>query len=325
MPISIVVGGQFGSEGKGKVSAFFSKELNATFAIRCGGPNSGHVVINEDGNKCVFRQLPTATIYHSNLGICAGSYIDLEILMSEINIYNVSKERLFIDENAIIITDEHKRLELGLKDNIGSTGSGTGKCLSSRINREHILFAKDVEILRPYICDLSFILRQELNLKNRILIEGTQGFGLSNIHSSFYPYVTSRDTTAAGFLSEVGLSPLDVDDVILVFRTFPIRVSGNSGPLKNEISWELLSKEIGRKTEERTTVTNKIRRIARFDLDLVVKAINNNNPTKIVLNHCDYLSKENLEILVKEMKHNCGIKIDYYGFGPSLLIKCNII
>jgi len=65
-----------------------------------------------------------------------------------------------------------------------------------------------------------------------VIIEGTQGFGLSLLHAADYPYVTSRDTTAAAFVSEAGLSPLDVDDIVLVLRAFPIRVGGNSGPFK---------------------------------------------------------------------------------------------
>jgi len=62
MPVSIVVGGQYGSEGKGKVAHFFAREMKASFAVRCGGPNSGHTVIDEQGNARIFQQLPTAAI-----------------------------------------------------------------------------------------------------------------------------------------------------------------------------------------------------------------------------------------------------------------------
>ena len=67
----------------------------------------------------------------------------------------------------------------------------------------------------------------------KVLVEGTQGSGLSVYHSTFYPKATSRDTNAAGFISEVGLSPRLVSEIVLVFRTFPIRVAGvQAGPLR---------------------------------------------------------------------------------------------
>ena len=66
----------------------------------------------------------------------------------------------------------------------------------------------------------------------RVVIEGTQGFGLSVLHGGYYPKATSRDTTAAGFLAEAGLSPLDVDDVTLVVRAHPIRVAGEFGTVR---------------------------------------------------------------------------------------------
>ena len=56
MPVTVVVGGQYGSEGKGKVSAILAKEMDATAVVRCGGPNSGHTVYDDSGRKYVFRQ-----------------------------------------------------------------------------------------------------------------------------------------------------------------------------------------------------------------------------------------------------------------------------
>ena len=101
-------------------------------------------------------------------------------------------------------------------NSIGSTGSGTGEAVLSRIKRNsNLLFAKDATELKPYIQNTKAFLRSRLDKNKRIILEGTQGYGLSLLHSEHYPYVTSRDTTAAGFLSEAGLSPLDVDDVVL--------------------------------------------------------------------------------------------------------------
>ena len=126
----------------------------------------------------------------------------------------------------------------GLIGSIASTGSGTGEAVIHRIRRRRDLaFGKDVPELRPYISDTKAFLRKELLKNRRIILEGTQGFGLSLLHSKHYPYVTSRDTTAAGFIAEAGLSPFDVDDIVLTIRAFPIRVGGSSGPLEFETSW----------------------------------------------------------------------------------------
>ncbi|MBA2726458.1 MAG: adenylosuccinate synthetase [Actinobacteria bacterium] len=127
-----------------------------------------------------------------------------------------------------------------------------------------------------------------------IIVEGTQGIGLSLHHSECFPYATSRDTSAAAFLSEVGLSPLLVKDILLVLRTFPIRVAGNSGPLAGEITWEELSRR-SRSPEplvEFTTVTQKVRRVAEFDWDLAHRAVRISRPTGLAIHGLDYLNSQ---------------------------------
>src|SRR5260370_22311400 len=100
--------------------------------------------------------------------------------------------------------------------------------------------------MSQYLTDGSDEVNRDLDYGKKVLIEGTQGFGLSLYHSDHYPKTTSRDTTAAGFLSEVGVSPKLVTEIVVVFRTFPIRVAGDqAGPLANEIKWEHLQRESG--------------------------------------------------------------------------------
>lgn len=94
MPVTVVVGGQYGSEGKGKVAHFLAREMNASVAIRCGGTNSGHTVIDPDGNPIIFRQLPTASILPDiAIVLCAGTYIDIDILKKEIEISGLNADR----------------------------------------------------------------------------------------------------------------------------------------------------------------------------------------------------------------------------------------
>lgn len=218
----------------------------------------------------------------------------------------------------------------GLIRRIGSTGSGTGAAIAARINREaSLLFAKNISELEPFIGNVPKILRNALARQERIIIEGTQGFGLSPLHARLYPYVTSRDTTAAAFVSETGLSPLDVDDVILTIRSFPIRVAGNSGPFPlpdDEIDWETITSEGGHELpiEEKTTVTKLVRRVARFNPKIVRQAIAINSPTRIVLNHLDYIcsvdsedSDQRVKGFVDQVKKSIEKPINYLGFGPK--------
>lgn len=337
MAVSIVIGGQYGSEGKGKVAYYWAKKVNAAAVVRVGGCNSGHTVYSENNNRYAFRMLPTSCILENIVSILpAGAYIDISVLLEEIKIAGISCDNLKIDPNAVIIRNEHKieEMTLGLKEKIGSTLSGTGAAVMERIKRDKssvVLMAKDVEELKPYITDTKTYLRKLICEGRHIVIEGTQGYGLSNYHAKAYPYATSRDTTAAAFLAETGLSPLDVKHIIMVIRTYPIRVAGDSGPLKNEIDWKKVTEESGATEylEERTTVTCKVRRVAKFDSEIVRDAIVANRPDVIVLNHLDYLdyaNKNNEQLsdyqksFVHMVEEEINQKINYYGNGEMNLI-----
>ena len=336
MPVTVVVGGQFGSEGKGKVAHFFAREMNASVAIRVGGPNSGHTVINPSGDPLILRQLPTAAILPSVTCILgAGSYIIPELLFQEILLTGLHKERLFIDPHAVVITDEELRSEResSLRQSIGSTQSGTGAAVSRRISRgSKGVFAANDERLKPFVRSVTTFLREQLTNNERIILEGTQGFGLSLLHSSYYPVVTSRDTTASGFLSEAGLSPFDVDDVIMVLRAFPIRVGGNSGHLPEEINWDQVTEESGSQAKivEHTSVSKSVRRVAHFSPEIVLDAIRVNRPSRVVLNHVDYVDvncfgsnslTEKALRFVEQVELRIGSKIDYVGCGPASMSR----
>ena len=150
--------------------------------------------------------------------------------------------------------NEHKQWEAaaGLAGAIGSTGSGVGAAVMASVARGADNFelesfeAVDHPELEPFVCDTSDHLRGQLNAGYRVIVEGTQGFGLSLLEGGFWPKATSRSTTAAGALAEAGLSPIDVDDVTMVIRSFPIRVAGNSGPLVDETTWEDIARKARR-------------------------------------------------------------------------------
>jgi adenylosuccinate synthase len=197
--------------------------------------------------------------------------------------------------------------------------------------RAKSILASEAETLRPFLRDVPLLARKLASSNKRIIVEGTQGFGLSVLHSRDYPNVTTRDTSAAGALSEAGLSPLDVEDIVLVLRAFPIRVAGNSGPFHaEELTWEQLTKEGGH-TEplhERTSVTGKTRRVARFDPGVVRQAIAVNRPTTVVLNHVDYVDTTSTASslspravgFVGWVESEIGTRVDLIGLGPDVLL-----
>jgi adenylosuccinate synthase len=124
---------------------------------------------------------------------------------------------------------------------------------------------------------------------------------------------------------------LDVDEVVLVIRAFPIRVGGNSGPLSREVDWKTLALESGCREDlvEYTSVTKTIRRVARFDHEIVRQAILVNKPTTAVLNHLDYVDAASRQLnaltfkssaFVEDLEHRLQCQIDYFGFGPSSLV-----
>lgn len=337
MPVSIVVGGQFGSEGKGKVSLELVRMADAPriAVVRVGGPNSGHTAYNRAGQKFALRQLPAGAIDRNvDVVFPAGSFIDLDVLQNEIELLDYPRDRIFISPFSNIITPEQRawEVEAGLISGIGSTGSGVGAAIMASVAREAANFplqrrdAQHCQPLEQYLCDTTTKMRQWLSDGARVVIEGTQGFGLSLYDGGFWPKATSRCTTAASALAEAGLSPIDVDEVVLVIRSFPIRVAGTSGPLPKETSWDEIARAAGIDVsiQEFTTVTNKLRRVGEFDAEIVISAIESNNPTTVVLNHLDYvghgLNEHSVESLrkrfVTDVEASIRRRIDFVGYSP---------
>ena len=163
-----------------------------------------------------------------------------------------------------------------------------------------------------------------------VVVEGTQGFGLSLYHAEEWPYRTSRDTTAHSFLSEVGVGVRDFE-VIMAVRTYPIRVAGNSGPLPDEVTWEDVQRDSGYpySIEEFTTTTNRLRRVARFDWKVVNQAVAANAPTQLALHGADYLDYANFRVtewaslttsarqFVAGLESKTGVPVAFVGTGPT--------
>jgi adenylosuccinate synthase len=325
MPCIVIVGGFYGDEGKGKVIAYLAKKDNCSIAVRGGvGPNAGHTFVDE-GKMYKVRMLPSAALNRSTrLLIGPGVLINPEILLKEIEMFNAS-DRTFIDTQCGIIDQKHiekDNLEDHLKGFIGTTGSGTGPANADRAFRL-LKLAREVDALSLYLEDVSSSVNYSLENKENIIVEGTQGTFLS-LYYGDYPYVTSKDVTASGICSDVGIGPKKVDEVLVVFKSYVTRVGG--GPLQDEVTREEAEK---RGWLEYGSVTGRERRSSPFDMNLAKKAIRLNSATQIAITKLDVIFPETRGIrefnklsekakeFIENIEAETGVKVILIGTGAE--------
>ncbi|MFJ6701071.1 adenylosuccinate synthetase [Streptomyces sp. NPDC091272] len=285
MPGTIVVGGQWGDEAKGKICSYLAMRDDPAISVRAGlGPGAGHTVVHE-GRTLRMRQLPSAVINpRTRLLLGAGVLIRPEVLLREIDELQV-QDRVGIDHRASVIEPEHVEAEARdafLTDRVRSTGSGHGPALAARAMRTGRR-AEDVPELAPYLVDVAAQANTALDEGRHVLVEGTNGYGLSVLFGS-YPYTVGKDSTASTAAADAGLGPLAIDEVVLAFRTYPIRVG--AGPLPTEIP-QSRAEELG--IVEFGTVTGRRRRVGTFDLDEARESVRVNRPSRIALTFLDYI------------------------------------
>lgn len=311
--VDVLIGGQYGSEGKGNIVSYLAREYDVM--VRVGGPNAGHTVASSAG-PYTYHHLPSGSRdVSARLLLGPGMTIRLPGLLKEIEECGIGVDRLFIDPQATIIEDEDIEAEkVHLVSTIASTGSGSGAAAARRIlsrGKATIKLARDVEELRPYVGipgnyhgSTSDRLEEAYRNGHSILLEGTQGSGLSIFHGD-YPHVTSRDTNVAGCLAEAGISPSRIRKILMVIRPMPIRVGDpdgdqghTSGALKHSTTFDKIAEFAGLEAEvlnaaERTSTTRRNRRVGWFEWDQFRKACALNAPTDIVLTFADYLKSTN--------------------------------
>lgn len=326
MPSTIVVGGFFGDEGKGKIVAYLAKKDKPHIVARGGvGPNAGHTVIIE-GKKYGLSMVPSGFVHEkARLLIGSGVLINPEVLKREISQLKLEKQ-IGIDWRCAIIEERHieedKKNE-ELKGKISTTGTGCGPANAERALRR-IKQAKEEKQLEEFLCDAPLVINNVLNEGKYVLVEGTQGFGISLFYGT-YPYVTSKDTTASQIAADVGIGPTKVDDVIIVFKSFPTRVG--AGPFETEISEK---KSFYLNIEEYGTVTGRKRRIGMWDSKMASYAAMINGATMAALSGLDRmdvackgirkyeeLSKE-VKNFVEKVEKELHIPVVLLSTGPEI-------
>lgn len=290
--LDVVVGGQFGSEAKGHaVQRLAEKRIfdhGSARIIRVAGPNAGHTGYDPKGEAWALRQVPVAAVVPGDaiLEIAPGSEIDPVVLLDEIdrlsNAGLLRDKTVVVSAEATIITEAHKIAEADglLTARLGSTGKGIGAARADRIMRTANRLADDENLVaRLESRNVLVVNKSYPTPSTPTIIEGTQGYGLG-VHAGFYPQCTSSDCRAIDFLAMAGINPWNWESedltVWVMARVFPIRVAGNSGPLKDEVSWT----ELGL-PEEYTTVTKKVRRVGKPDWQLVRQAVEANGPNNV--------------------------------------------
>lgn len=318
--LTIVVGGQYGGEGKGKICAFFAQHFRYDFVCRTGGVNSSHTVT--DGEKTWrLRMMPASCVVDQSPVVLfgAGSLLHLPTLFRELTALNYDPSKVWIDPRAGIVTDDivsQQRSDARYSE-IGSTLTGTGYATAARAMRK-LPLAKDVPDLRVFLHDVSETLHNVAQTKS-ILVEGHQGAGLSNYHGD-YPYTSSRDCTASALLSEIGLGPHVPLRVILAIKVFPTR--NHAGTLPGEISEQdadrLGVREFGGGS---WNIADRRRRVGVFDIEDVRKAVRLNSADSIALTGFDYLHPRLKGVAsFNELRHEVRAHLEALGerFGAPI-------
>lgn len=337
-----VVGGQYGSEGKGAVAAHLARQPHngPTGTIRVAGPNAGHTSIDDNGTPWPLRTIPATAAVNptEQLLIAPGSEIDREVLNREIQALTSGGHdvlhRLHIDSQATVLDpiyiEEEKALTM--HERLGSTAKGIGAARAARIMRTARIWGGD-----SFSANTTQVANEILDNHGRIIIEGTQGYGLG-LHAGHYPQCTSSDCRAIDFLAMAGLNPwqsnIDRFHIYLATRPFPIRVAGPSGPLHGETTWDALGLPV-----ELTTVTKKPRRVGHWDPDLIRAAVTANGgpPTvRLAVTMFDHVhpdlagvgGKIKIEDLPKaarghvwSIEKDAGASVHLLGTGPATMIE----
>jgi len=288
MTCTVIVGGFFGDEGKGKIVSYLAIKDNPKIAVRGGvGPNAGHTVVFRQ-RESKLRMLPSAVINEkTKLMIGPGVLVDPNVFLKEVEEFN-AMHRVTLDKQCGIIEEKHiekDRLDAYLKGKIGTTGTGCGPANVERIMRTAKM-AKDVPMLLRYLGDVPFLVNEAISMGEVVHVEGTQGTYISLYHGT-YPFVTTKDVTASAICSDVGVGPKVVDEVILVFKAYVTRVGAG------ELPGELTEQEAERRGWlERATVTGRTRRSAPFNYELARRAVMLNSATQIAVTKFDILFPE---------------------------------
>jgi adenylosuccinate synthase len=308
----VVIGAQWGDEGKGKIVDYLANE--AQIIVRyAGGANAGHTIVI-GGEQYALHLIPSGVFYSDKIVILgAGMVIDPVALFDEIKMLEDrgidTTGRVLISDRAHLVLPRYikidKERDAARKKPIGTTGRGIGITYSMKSDREGIriadlawkdkieeLEAEDRDFLAPYTerllamsVDLASYLVHRKN--SQVLFEGAQGT-LLDLDLGTYPYVSSGMSCAAGAAVGGCIGPRAIDKVLGVFKAYSTRV-GN-GPLPSEFdpqSEDELCRFVRETGREYGVTTGRPRRCGYLDLVSLRYACITNSIDSLVMTHLD--------------------------------------
>ena len=321
MPGIVIVGLQWGDEGKGKISYLLCRDADCVVRFQ-GGANAGHTVVVE-GRKLKFNILPAGSAAGARPCIASGTVVDLDEVFEELEMLKSMglEARLMISRSASVVLPIHKKLDSRIEEArggsaVGTTRRGIGptysdKALRTGLRIEDLLNPDDLrerlEILKrfhgeepgdfenlrkmgeriaPYVGDVELYVNDVLDEGGKVVFEGAQGTLLDIDHGT-YPYVTSSNTIAGAACTGCGIGPTRISEVIGVAKAYTTRVG--AGVFPTEVGGELGERlrEVG---QEYGTTTGRPRRVGWLDIPLLRYAIRISNVDWIALTKLDVLS-----------------------------------
>lgn len=287
MIADVVVGLQFGDEGKGKVAHQLARNGNYTHVIRFnGGCNAGHTIYHE-GKKFVTHHIPAGVFYGIKSVIGPGCVVNPKQLFKEIKELESGginvRDNLRIAANAHVITDFHVA-EDKKDEEIGTTKTGNGPAYRDKYARKGVM-AIEIPELEDFIIDMYTELHENADYDSvEVLCEGAQGFGL-DIDWGEYPFVTSSHCTTAGVVAN-GIPHNSIRDVWGVAKVYETYVGAKEFEDHDPVFLEI--REAG---SEFGATTGRSRQVSWMQMDLLRKSIKVNGANKVVFNKADILEE----------------------------------
>lgn len=182
---TIIIGAQWGDEGKGKIVDFLSRQADIVVRFN-GGNNAGHTIVYQ-GKRYKLSLLPSGILWKKKLLIAQGVVINPKILLAEINYFGKvgNSPHLKIDPRVNIVMPYHQLLDAATEEakgdkKVGSLKLGIGYCYEDRNNRQGIRF-EDLITPKLFKAKLAEIFPQK---KKRI--ENVYNFPLSITEKEIY-------------------------------------------------------------------------------------------------------------------------------------------
>ncbi len=296
----IILGLQWGDEGKGRIVDLYAKDYDivARFA---GGDNAGHSIVVGD-RELALRIVPSGVMHsHVELFVGGGTVVNLRTLLEEfdaLTAIGVDVSRVKLSDRAHVVFPHHverdKAAEAQRAEALGTTGRGIGPAYVDRVARTGVRVADllarddttDARRIAPHVVDGVAYIHERLGAGKRVLLEGAQGT-LLDVTYGTYPYVTSSNTIAGGACTGLGIGPGTIARVIGVLKAYCTRVG--AGPFPSELHDER-GDRLRRQGGEFGTVTGRPRRCGWFDAVAARYAVALNGASSAVITKLDVLS-----------------------------------